>query len=33
MLPLAWCYVSMRISPEEEAEWCQAERRGRGMNG
>ena len=30
LLPLAWRYVSRRMPPEEEAAWCQAERRGRG---
>ena len=30
MLPLAWRYVSKRMSPEEEAAWRQAERRGQG---
>ena len=28
LLPLAWRYVSRRMSPEEEAAWRQAERRG-----
>ena len=28
LLPLAWRYVSKRMPPEEEAAWCQAERRG-----
>ena len=28
LLPLTWRYVSKRMSPEEEAEWRQAERRG-----
>ena len=26
LLPLAWCYVSKRMPPEEEAAWRQAER-------
>jgi len=30
LLPLAWCYVSRRMPPEEEAEWRAAERRGQG---
>ena len=35
LLPLAWCYVSRKMSPEEEdvwrqAPWLQAERRGQG---
>jgi hypothetical protein len=30
LLPLAWRYVSRRMSPEEEAAWRQAERRGQG---
>ena len=30
LLPLAWRYVSNRMSPEEEAAWRQAERRGQG---
>ena len=30
LLPLAWRYVSRGMSPEEEAAWCQAERRGQG---
>ena len=30
LLPLAWHYVSNRMSPEEEAAWRQAERRGQG---
>ena len=30
MLPLAWRYISKRMSPEEEAAWRQAERRGQG---
>ena len=30
LLPLAWRYVWKRISPEEEAAWRQAERRGAG---
>ena len=30
LLPLAWRYVSKRMSPEEEAAWRQAERRGQG---
>ena len=30
LLPLAWCYVSRRMSPEEEAAWRRAERRGQG---
>ena len=28
--PLAWRYVSKSMSPEEEAAWRQAERRGQG---
>ena len=27
LLPLAWCYVFRRMSPEEAAAWRQAERR------
>ena len=30
LLPLAWCYVSKRMPPEEEAAWRQAEKRGQG---
>jgi hypothetical protein len=30
LLPLAWRYVSKSMSPEEEAEWRKAERRGQG---
>ncbi len=30
LLSLAWRYVSRRMSPEEEAAWRQAERRGQG---
>ena len=30
LLPLAWRYVSNRMSPEEEAAWRQAEKRGQG---
>ena len=30
LLRLAWRYVSNRMSPEEEAAWRQAERRGQG---
>ena len=30
LLPLAWRYVSKRMSPEEEAAWREAERRGQG---
>ncbi len=30
LLPLAWRYVSRRMSPEEEAAWREAERRGQG---
>ena len=30
LLPLAWRYVSKRMPPEDEAPWCQAERRGQG---
>ena len=30
LLPLAWRYVSKWMSPEEEAAWRQAERRGQG---
>jgi hypothetical protein len=30
LLPLAWRYVSNRMSPEEEAAWRGAERRGQG---
>ena len=30
LLPLAWCYVSRKMSPEEEDVWRQAERRGQG---
>ena len=30
LLPLAWCCVSKRMPPEEEATWRQAERRGQG---
>ena len=30
LLPLAWRYVSRRMSPEEEAAWRQAERWGQG---
>jgi hypothetical protein len=30
LLPLAWRFVSKRMPPEEEAAWCQAERRGQG---
>ena len=30
LLPLAWRYVSKRMSPEEEAAWRQAQRRGQG---
>ena len=30
LLPLAWRYVSKRMSPEEEAAWRAAERRGQG---
>ncbi len=30
LLPLAWRYVSKRMSPEEEAAWRQAESRGQG---
>ena len=29
----AWRYVSKRMSPEEEAAWRQAERRGQGESG
>ena len=28
LLPLAWRYVSKRMTPEEEAAWHRAERRG-----
>ncbi len=31
--PLAWRYVSKRMSPEEESAWRQAERRGQGASG
>ena len=30
LLPLAWRYVSKRMSPQEEAAWRAAERRGQG---
>lgn len=30
LLPLAWCYLSKRMPPEEEAAWRYAERRGQG---
>ena len=30
LLPLAWKFISKRMSPEEEAAWRQAERRGQG---
>ncbi len=30
LLPLAWRYVTRRMSPEEEAAWREAERRGQG---
>jgi len=30
LLPLAWRYVSKRMSAEEEAAWRKAERRGQG---
>ena len=30
LLPLAWRYVSKKMSPEEEAAWRAAERRGQG---
>ena len=30
LLPLAWRYVSKRMSPEEEATWREAEKRGQG---
>ena len=30
LLPLAWRYVTKRMSPEEEAAWREAERRGQG---
>ena len=30
VLPLAWRFVSRRMTPEEEAAWRQAERRGWG---
>jgi hypothetical protein len=30
LLPLAWRYVSKRMSAEEEAAWRQAERRAQG---
>ncbi len=30
LLPLVWRFVSRRMSPEEEAAWRQAERRGQG---
>ena len=30
LLPLAWRYVSKRMSPEDEAAWREAERRGQG---
>ena len=30
LLPLAWRYVSKRMSPEEETEWRAAEKRGQG---
>ena len=30
LLPLAWRYIAKRMSPEEEAAWRQAERRGQG---
>jgi hypothetical protein len=30
LLPLAWRYVSKRMSTEEEAAWREAERRGQG---
>jgi hypothetical protein len=30
LLPLAWRYVSKRMPPEDEAAWCEAERRGQG---
>jgi hypothetical protein len=30
LLPLAWRHVTKRMPPEEEAAWCQAERRGQG---
>ena len=32
LLPLAWRHVSKRMSPEEEAAWRQAERRGQGQD-
>ena len=30
LLPLAWRYVSKRMSPDEESAWRRAERRGKG---
>ena len=30
LLPLAWKFISKRMSPEEEAAWRQAKRRGQG---
>jgi len=30
LLPLAWRYVSKRMTPEEEAAWRQVETRGQG---
>ena len=30
LLPLAWRYVSKRMTPAEEAAWREAERRGHG---
>ena len=33
LLPLAWKYVSNRMSPEEESAWRQAARRGQGASG
>ncbi|MCX7350282.1 MAG: hypothetical protein NTZ54_12435 [Alphaproteobacteria bacterium] len=30
LVPLAWRYVSKRMTPEEEAAWRQSERRGQG---
>ncbi len=33
LLPLAWRFATNRVPPEEEAEWRQAETRGRGRSG
>ncbi len=32
LLPVAWKFISKRMSPEEEAAWRQAERRGQGQD-